>query len=380
VVTADFIGGNNPRGQHFHMPKKTHKSLFSTDEEINTDKPPQESASAKAAPEPEADEPEAETSKVPAVSRGGGLLVSNTLLAPALMLVVFGLLMFFRYYVYDRVAAGGVEAGSDNSYLNMIVAQLFIYVIPALLYLRIKGRGAFTRLRVRLMPIRAIPFCIAAFFVMLFGSLLVRTLLFYLVPGTILNEANSVQTYSQSANGLLIILAAAVMPALCEEFVFRGIVVSEYERNGALTAVIFSSLFYACAHFVQGDFASYVFAGVILAVAVIMTNSVMTAVILHLAWSLGTLATDGVFYHVLQASQSVTLFMFLLAVFTAGSLFFMFYTQENFYIWRAYLGAPAPMAERPKNYVYAAVTAILSPTFLLFAGIYAAYIIVQMRT
>jgi len=312
--------------------------------------------------------------------RTGGLLVSNTLLAPALMLVVFGLLLFFRFVVYDRLTAGGLASDADVTYLNMIIAQLFIYVIPALLYLRIKGRGAFARLRVRLMPVRAIPFCIAAFFVMLFGSMLVRALLYYVSPSIVLAEQNSAPTLAGAANGLLVILAAALVPAFCEEFVFRSILVSEYERSGAVTAVIFSSLFYACAHFVSGDFTSYAFAGIILACAVLMTNSVMTGVILHAAWSLGSLATDGMFYRILQSSQSMALFMFLLAAVTVSALIFMFYTQENFYIWRAYLGGPTPAGgERPKNYIYAAATAVLSPTFLLFAGVYAVYIIFLNR-
>ena len=49
-------------------------------------------------------------------------------------------------------------------------------------------------------------------------------------------------------------MAYAVLPALCEEFVYRGILCREYERGGVLRAVIVSALFFALLHFNLGYF------------------------------------------------------------------------------------------------------------------------------
>ena len=66
---------------------------------------------------------------------------------------------------------------------------------------------------------------------------------------------NSTQTYAAFAmNGrffdvLYLIVAFAVLPAVTEEYLFRGIVAAEYEKYGIGVAVMMSAVTFAMSHF-----------------------------------------------------------------------------------------------------------------------------------
>ena len=76
---------------------------------------------------------------------------------------------------------------------------------------------------------------------------------------------------------LYLVLAYAALPALCEEFVYRGILCNEFERGGVSRGIILSSLFFAMLHFNLSNFPIFFFCGAVLALTMYSSRSVFAA-------------------------------------------------------------------------------------------------------
>lgn len=77
------------------------------------------------------------------------------------------------------------------------------------------------------------------------------------------------------------ILMVAVLPALCEEFLHRGILLNEMHRIGYKKAIVMSSLLFALIHFNINQ-VSYAFVlGLLMGMVVVISKSIWPAIIIH---------------------------------------------------------------------------------------------------
>ncbi len=91
-----------------------------------------------------------------------------------------------------------------------------------------------------------------------------------------------------------LILAYGLLPAFCEELVFRGILSAEHEKHGILYASVVSALFFAFLHFDLSALPVYLFAGLVLSFVMYVTRSTVAAMVVHLGYNLfGIFAQAG---------------------------------------------------------------------------------------
>lgn len=79
----------------------------------------------------------------------------------------------------------------------------------------------------------------------------------------------------------LAVLVFAIVPAVVEEFVFRGVILSAYLKINTMAAVLISSLFFAMLHFVLGSVFYGFFYGCIFAFVRIATNNLLYSIVMH---------------------------------------------------------------------------------------------------
>ena len=77
------------------------------------------------------------------------------------------------------------------------------------------------------------------------------------------------------------IVSMAVIPAVCEELVFRGVLVNALKSKGQIFAVILSSVMFAMFHFSPTQLLYPLFFGLILAIVYLRTNNIAFPIILH---------------------------------------------------------------------------------------------------
>ena len=163
------------------------------------------------------------------------------------------------------------------------------------------------------------------------------------------------------------VISLAIIPACCEEVLFRGVLVSEYGGLGEGNAVVLSSLCFAMLHFSVRDFPAYLYAGLLLGILTVVSRSLLPATVLHLVSNLLNLFVSDSFLHITMQKNGKFFVGFVLAVLFGFFLFLFLYMVEYVYIKAAESGKDISLP--PKN-IRNILKVFLSPTFLLLVVVF----------
>ena len=202
----------------------------------------------------------------------------------------------------------------ENEYYSVVILQLMIFLLPGAIWCKFNGEGYIKGLRMRLPKPNSILLIISAAFLMMSGSLMLSTLLGGL--DSLSQNFSLYDTFISKTNGsipssMYLLVAYAIIPAICEEFIFRGILCYEYENGGVLRAVIFSSVFFAMLHFNPINILVYLFSGVILALVLYGSRSLFGAIIAHFLYNLFGLFGQPYMNLLYRSTGSTNFFLFL---------------------------------------------------------------------
>ena len=215
----------------------------------------------------------------PVNNKGKGVIV----ITPSVLVLVTYILLLVSKFIDVAVL------NRDNEYMSVIILQIMIFLLPGAIWCMLKGEGYIKGLRISAPRPDSILLIVSASLLMITGGLFAVMLFeglgdlsdsFTLYDTFISKQDGSV------SNALYLVLAYAALPAVCEEFVYRGILCHEYEDKGVFRAVIVSSLFFGLLHFNLVNLPVYLFCGAILALVTYATRSVWGAVIAHFLYNL----------------------------------------------------------------------------------------------
>ena len=175
-----------------------------------------------------------------------------------------------------------------------------------------------------------------------------------------------------SANNIYLVFAYALLPAVFEEMTYRSILCSEYETRGALTAIATSSLFYGILGLNLSMFPTHFFEGMILALTMYATRSVLCTISVHFLYNLFCIFTRprvAVFY---ESTSSRGLFVILtLTILTLSVSLFCFSVSKLYLKYaKANKIPPYPTALTPKEHTSAIIETILNLPLILCVLIY----------
>ena len=200
--------------------------------------------------------------------------------APVLVIAVL-LLLILSSYIDTRLTR-------ENENLAVILLQMLIFLPPSVGYLYLTGRSL-SGLRIR-------PFGIGHLFLMLSALIAVSSssmLLDFSCAGyPSLSDSYGLygifvsKSDGSVGDGLYLILAYAVLPAFCEEFLFRAVLCAEYEKRSTVAAILLPSLFFAMLHLDPAHFPALFVSGVILSLTLYSTRSVFAPFAVHLCCNL----------------------------------------------------------------------------------------------
>lgn len=203
----------------------------------------------------------------------------------------------------------------ENEYYSVVILQMMIFLLPAAIWCRFSGEKYIAGLRLRLFSPRTLILIIAASLLMISGGLLLSVLFGGL--DSLSQNFSLYDTFISRDNGtvptrLYLILAYAVLPAICEEFVYRGILCHEYERGGVVRAIVVSSVFFGLLHFHIAGLPIYLFSGVILALTLYATRSLFGAILAHFLYNIFGLFGQPYMSTLYRITGSSELFLFLI--------------------------------------------------------------------
>ncbi|WP_051531572.1 type II CAAX endopeptidase family protein [Clostridiisalibacter paucivorans] len=177
----------------------------------------------------------------------------------------------------------GAMAQQREFYTGILITEYIIILLPTVLYLKIKGYSLKKVLRLNklnlkqiiLIPLLVIfSYPIGAFLNILMAIILSRF-------GQILPPPLPVP--STNIEVLLGVFVVAITPGICEEVMFRGLIMRSYERKGTIKAILISGFLFGIFHFNIQNLMGPMFLGILFGFIVHKTNSLYAVIIAHLS-------------------------------------------------------------------------------------------------
>ncbi|MBQ8207297.1 MAG: CPBP family intramembrane metalloprotease [Clostridia bacterium] len=227
--------------------------------------------------------------------------------APILAAVVYLLLLLSRIIKIT-------EMTGENEYIGVIVLQLLIFLLPSVIYSKLKGDGYALKLRLRPIGGQHLLVSLLGALALICGSLLLNILF---ADGASQDEFSLYNTFTANHDGsaesfIFVTVAYAAVPAVCEEFFFRSLLSAEYEEYGVGTALIMSSLLFGMIHYDFSQLIIYIFAGAVLFAVLYAARSVLGCIIVHFLYNMYGLFGQSFANEVYSTTGSTELFLLLL--------------------------------------------------------------------
>lgn len=255
--------------------------------------------------------------------------------APLLALAI--LLLAVASHFIDPAVLGY----DDTLYLSLIILQLLILALPAVFYAKTAGPGYSLTLKLGPIPPSRLWLTLTSLVVLLSGSTVIRLTMSYMgVTDSLFGDYSSIATVSMASvtDVIYVVIAMAIVPAICEEFAFRAVLLTEYRGCGMVTAITATSLLSAFFRFSPSLLPIFFFNGVILAFTVCLTNSLLSAALLHAAFNIFNLFFEKYILRIITQNEYATLSAFILISVFLLSLVLAFSEAERIYNNEALLG------------------------------------------
>ena len=189
--------------------------------------------------------------------------------------IAFMMSALMPFIVAEFLYLAGIE--TMNALTSILLSQT-VFVFPAVVYLILNRENPIKELRVKKVRLSNI------FLIIVFTYLCQPLISLVNCISMIFNRSDISDTVSEIGNQhslLIAIFAAAVVPAICEEMMYRGIIYNEYHKKSPRMAIVFSALLFGLLHGNLNQF-SYAFViGLIFCLMNEATDSILASVIMH---------------------------------------------------------------------------------------------------
>lgn len=258
----------------------------------------------------------------------------------------------------------------------VLLMEAAVFLLPAVIFCVWRGRGLVKSLRLRPISAMQIPLLISGFFALLFGCLLLSILC--RGTGSLGNVATRFESPAPAGflPGAARFFVLALFPALFEEFFFRGILTAEYEKRGAVRAILISALLFGMIHLDLKNLPVYLFSGLLFSLVLFATDSLFATMLLHVLYNTVSLFGQRYLNALYDFTGSVELFLFFLILFFLIAL--LVFCRQAMRLYRILDRAGMPDPRRDVPYAvqfYTTLDAVKDPAFLLCVALFVAGVI-----
>lgn len=251
---------------------------------------------------------------------------------------------------------------NDSIYFTASVLQIAAYLFPCALYYLLKRKTLSTQVLIEPVRISGVLLILPVFLLLVSGTILIKYFAYVGYGGTVGMSGYYSELLGTSGNSIGVIVAVIILPAICEEFLFRGILLAEYRSLGSVNAIVITALYFAMMHLSFGDFLLNFGAGLLLGLVASATRSVLASVAVHAGAN--AFALFGIDAYIRNTVMKCGAFFvgFVMICIFAVSLILTLIRLEHIY----YRYAEKPPADTlPPRSIEGAAKVFFSPTFML---------------
>lgn len=201
-----------------------------------------------------------------------GLIKVYILFSVCFVLCIFNNILT-REGFYNSFLSGG-------EYIARCIAYILIFIVPSVVYCKVKKDIGFTAFGISRFSTAYIPFIIFSLLLMAFVIAAQKFSLAYFFNAGI---SDGQITFINNPDKLWVIITYALFPSVCEELLLRGVLQNEISRiAGGACGIIVSALAFALIHLDAQYFIIYFSSGLILGITMHVCASVIPCIIVHL--------------------------------------------------------------------------------------------------
>lgn len=288
-------------------------------------------------------------------------LKSAPVSVPLLTAAIYLLLSLCGHFISAETVGG------NNIFLVVIVIQIIAFAVPCFLYLGIKGGKLNQYMLKGKFNANILLFSVGAFVVMLIGSLALQLVFYQGGRGLTYDKGYMDALFASDSSSIGLFLSYCLVPAVCEELFFRGIVIGEYKHYGSFNAILISTLYFTLTHFTTQGFVIYLFAGLVLSFTAVICRSVYPSMVLHMCFNMYALYGNSSFVSKASFNTSTLFVGFVLLGLLLLALAFTFSRLEALFTSYSKEGADIALPEKSINHLYIYITpAIIVPIAIFF--------------
>lgn len=175
----------------------------------------------------------------------------------------------------------GGYAQSKNILIGLLISSYLLVFLPPLLFVKFKGYGIKETFKLNRISVRQ---GVLSFLAVLFAypvGLFINYIALSIISRFVELKVSPLPIPDTSKELWISLFVIALTPGICEEFMFRGFIMSSYEKLGKKKAIIFSAILFGVFHFNLQNLVGPIFLGLIFGVMVYKTNSIYPAMIGH---------------------------------------------------------------------------------------------------
>lgn len=187
-------------------------------------------------------------------------------------------LLLYTILFMIAASAFGISSVTNDFVISLLISQ-FIVLFPAILFLLMPGPALSDR--IGLGKVSMVPFVAAVFAGLSMIPLLSFVNSISMVFVKNMTDARIIEAAEKYPMPVLL-LVAAIIPAVVEEVIFRGIYFTAYSKKGVIKAAILSAILFALMHGNLNQCAYAVVAGFLFAMINYAGGSLIYSVIMHM--------------------------------------------------------------------------------------------------
>ncbi|MCR2045273.1 type II CAAX endopeptidase family protein [Anaerosalibacter massiliensis] len=194
-----------------------------------------------------------------------------SILEANILYLILGILLIFL--------GGFVQ--SKEIYTGLLITQYIIIFLPTVLYLKVKGYSLKKVLKLNKISIKQIALVpLIVIFAYPVGAFL-NYIFILLLSSFIEIKPLPIPIPESSPEFILGLIVISLSPGICEEILFRGMIMSSYDKLGKKKAIIISSILFGVYHFNLQNLLGPIFLGIVFGLIVYKTDSIYSSMIGH---------------------------------------------------------------------------------------------------
>ncbi len=293
------------------------------------------------------------------------------LLAPALAFAVLVLLLVFGFLTGD----GGV-----GTLLLTSVLTLIAFGVPLVFFCFLRGASFSVLFPMRKPGKKELLLVLSALLSLIFLTAAVKYALFHTEF-----DYREISLYGFSfsrpesfGEGLLCLLAVAILPAVAEELVFRGALTYEYRHAGVFMGAVLASVLSAMMGLSFSSFLPLLLSALCFALVRFLTGNLAASMLVHIGYGVYTLFFEKYMWLMSFSSEAKAVYTLLTVGCFGVSFFFFMHLSERTLRERAEKGEEAPVRVTGNKRILMLFEIFTAPPLWMLLCIYLVWSVIRL--